>query len=43
MENKETVEFLLEENEICCPEVLDLFYTISKLSDEYLINSEELY
>ena len=43
MGNKEAIELCLEENEFFCPEVLDLFYIFSKLSNEYLTTAQNYF
>ena len=37
MDNRKNIEYYLEENELVCPEVLDLFSTLNEVARNYLI------
>lgn len=40
--NKEAIELYLQENEILCPEVLDLFHVFVSMSTDFMISMEDL-
>lgn len=43
MDNRENIENYLEQNELVCPEVLDLFSIFNKIAKDYLTSSVEFF